>query len=108
MTHKMPYTSFRNKLFFFFFHLLCPLISALQNIVFVLCTGWPCTVVSWRPLQEKSLLGASHAASGGWSGLHLHRDFAGLAFHMKKTTGYSFLHQERLRLDQSLAESDGD
>lgn len=106
MTHKMPYASFSNKLFFF--HLLCPLISALQNIFFVFCTGWPRTVMSWSPVQEKSLLAASRAAGGGWLGLHLHWDFAGLAFHMKETAEYSFLQQERPGLEQSSSEGDGD
>jgi len=37
--------------------------------------------MSWSPMQEKSLLTASHAARGGWMGLQLHQEFAGLAFH---------------------------
>lgn len=66
MTHKMPYTSLSNKLFFYF---LYPLISTLQNIFFVLCAGWPHTVMPWRLVQEKSLPAASHAADGAGGAL---------------------------------------
>lgn len=104
MTLKMPYTSLSNKLFFYF---LCLLISALQiSLLYFaqgglmqLCQGGSCRR---NPSQQHPTLLMELV------GLCLRWNFARLAFHMRETTGYSFFQQERLRLEQSTLEHDGD
>lgn len=83
MTHKMPYTSLSNELFFF---TCCgPSFQPHKTSFFALCTELPRPVMAGSSRQEKSLLAAGHSTGEGWLWLCLHQDFARLAFHMRGT-----------------------
>lgn len=83
MTHKMPYTSLSNELFFSL--AVAIHFSFTKYLFFALCTGLPHPFTPGSSRQEKSLLAAGHSAGEGWLWLCLHQDFARLVFYMRRT-----------------------